>query len=75
MLDILGKTIIFADAFYKYSSFSPLLVHFNPNWLYLVSQAWTIVYLALYNDNTDIHFNAYLLVCANEVLYTMSACD
>ena len=29
-------------------------------------------YLALYDDNTDIHLSAYLLPCVNEVLFTAS---
>ena len=33
----------------------------------------TVVYLALYEDNTDMHLNVYLLVSVNEVLFTMSA--
>ena len=29
---------------------------------------WVVVYLALYEYNTDMHLSAYLLLCANEVL-------
>ena len=29
---------------------------------------------ALYEDNTDMHLNAYLLLCSNEVLFIDSAC-
>ena len=31
-----------------------------------------VVYPALYEENTDMHLNVYLLVCVNEVLFTMS---
>ena len=34
----------------------------------------TVVCLALYEDKTDMCLNVYLLVCAKEVLFTMSAC-
>ena len=32
-----------------------------------------VVYIALYEDNTDMHVSAYLLLCVNAVLFTMSA--
>ena len=32
------------------------------------------MYFALYEDNTDMLLNVYLLLCANEVLFTGSAC-
>ena len=31
-----------------------------------------VVYLASYEDNTDMHLSAYLLLCANEVLFTVT---
>ena len=34
----------------------------------------TVVYPAVHEDNTDMHLSAYLLLCANEVLFTISAC-
>ena len=33
---------------------------------------YPVVHLALYEDNTDMHLNVYLLVCANEMLFTKS---
>ena len=32
-----------------------------------------VVYLAVCEDNTDMRLSAYLLLCANEVLFTVSA--
>ena len=34
----------------------------------------TVVYLALYEYNTDMCLTVYLLVCVNEVLFTICAC-
>ena len=30
-----------------------------------------VVYLALYEDNTDMHLSVYLLQCVSEVLFTV----
>ena len=38
-----------------------------------VSYLLTVVYLVLYEDNTDMHFSVYLLVCVNVVLFTICA--
>ena len=43
--------------------------------MYMCVMRWgsVVVYLALYEDNTDMHLNVYLLECVNEVLFTLRA--
>ena len=37
----------------------------------MVKPIYSVVYFALYKDNNDVCLKVYLLVCANEVLYTI----